>query len=77
MALFEPKRIRLTDYVTDVFKGETIPVDSEGEILLQEWDKQGRQIWFVEFYISTSVGDKIAQYAEVYPDQAERLEDEG
>lgn len=66
-----PKRIRLTEDVPDAFKKDTIPLGSVGEILIEEWTN-GRRIWFVQFFLEGGV----ERHADVFPDQAEMLDDE-
>jgi len=69
MALVEPRIIKLTEDVPDAFRGEIIPIDTVGEILVREW-VAGRQVWFVEFVVVTSVGSEVTMHADVFPDQA-------
>jgi len=69
MALIQPKIIKLTEDVPDAFQGEVIPLDTVGEILVREW-VNGRQVWFVEFLVETSVGNEVRMHADVFPDQA-------
>ena len=76
MPLVEPNIIKLTEDVPDAFRGEVIPIDTVGEILVREW-VNGRQVWFVEFVVTTSVGSEVTMHADVFPDQAIMFNPEG
>lgn len=65
-----PKRIRLIEDVTDVFRGDLIPAGSVGEILVEEW-LDARRVWFVQFFLEGGA----ERFADVFPDQADRIED--
>ena len=69
MPIVEPKIIKLTEDVRDAFRGEIIPLDTVGEILVREW-VESRLVWFVEFVVMNSIGNEVIMHADVYPDQA-------